>query len=346
MVAVKSGDVEARLSRIDPRTSVVLLYGPDGGLVSERANALAHKAVDDPADPFQLVKLAGEDVAADPQRLVDEANTIGLFGGRRVIWVKAGGRNLAPALAPVLAAPPADTLVMLEAGDLNRSSPLRTMCERSTAALALPCYADEGRTLVSLVDDMLAGAGLTIDREARETLLSLLGADRLATRNEIAKLALYAHGQETVTLDDVEAVVGDVSSLTFDAAVDAAFAGNLAEVDHAAARLRSEGLDAGVLMGMALRHALMLLRATFALDGGAGFDEATRPMRLNFRRKDTVARQLRLWTASRLVFAIRACGEAAAAIRRQSALAPAIAHRALMELARQAQRVVLGSPAR
>jgi len=35
------------------RTSIILLYGPDSGLVRERAEALLASAVDDPNDPFR-----------------------------------------------------------------------------------------------------------------------------------------------------------------------------------------------------------------------------------------------------------------------------------------------------
>ncbi len=338
MVAVKASDVDARIAKLDPRAVVYLVFGPDSGLVSERAKALADKAVDDPADPFQMVKLAGDDVAADPQRLVDEANTIGLFGGRRVVWVKPTSKSLAAAVAPVLAAPPADALIVLEAGDLNRTSPLRALCEKSPAALALPCYADEGKTLAALVNDMLAKDGFSIDRETRETLLSLLGADRLATRNEVGKLALYARGRDTITLDDVEAVVGNVSALTSEAALDAAFAGDLDGFDRAYARLRAEAVDPGTLMNAALRHALMLLRARFAIETGTGIEEQLRSMRVNFRREETVKRQLRAWTSGRLVAVIRACGEAVAEARRQPSLAAAVAHRALLDFARSAAR--------
>ena len=44
---------------------------------------------------------------AEPARLVEEANTMPLFGGRRAVWVKAGSRNIAAAVEAVLAAPPA-----------------------------------------------------------------------------------------------------------------------------------------------------------------------------------------------------------------------------------------------
>ncbi len=98
MTAVKAGEVEGTLKRLSPRVVAVLFYGPDAGLVAERAKATASRAVDDPSDPFQLIRLDGDAVAADPARLADEAGTIGLFGGKRAIWVKPSSRNLAPAV--------------------------------------------------------------------------------------------------------------------------------------------------------------------------------------------------------------------------------------------------------
>src|SRR5215217_1446492 len=123
MVAVKAGNVEGALRRADAHTPVILIYGPDTGLVAERARAAAERAVDDPADPFQLIRIEGDAIAADPARLADEAGTIGLFGGKRAIWVKPSSCNLAPAVTPVLDMPLEDTLIVIEAGDLGKSSP-------------------------------------------------------------------------------------------------------------------------------------------------------------------------------------------------------------------------------
>ncbi len=102
MVAVKAADVDAFVARPDPARPVMLVFGPDAGLVSERVNALVKASVDDVNDPFALARLEGEDVTANPARLVEEAQTIPLFGGRRAVWVKAGGRNIAPAVEALL----------------------------------------------------------------------------------------------------------------------------------------------------------------------------------------------------------------------------------------------------
>lgn len=338
MVAVKSGEVEAVLRRADARACLFLVYGPDAGLVSERARLLAERAVADPADPFQLVRLDGDDVAADPLKLADEANTIGLFGGRRAIWIKPTSRNLVPAVTPLVAVPPLDAVVVIEAGDLAKSSPLRSLCERSPAALALPCHGDGARDVGMLVDSMLREAGLSIAREAREALVSQLGADRVASRNEIAKLALYAHGQASVTLDDIERCVGDVSSLAADAAIDAAFGGNFTSLDQAVARLSLEGLDAGVLVGFALRHAWALARARMAVDQGKGSAAAVEGMRLHFKRKSHLERHVRLWTLPMLDRAIRDCGEAVAKARQQPALASPVAMKCLWSITLAARR--------
>ena len=117
---------EGALRRPDPRIGVYLFYGPDTGLVSERAETVAERSVDDPNDPFQMIRLDGDVVASDPTRLADEAGTMGLFGGRRALWIGATSRNLAPALEPVLKERLQDTTIIIEGGDLAKSAPLRT----------------------------------------------------------------------------------------------------------------------------------------------------------------------------------------------------------------------------
>ena len=111
----------------DPRIGIYLVYGPDIGLVNERAKIVAERAVDDPADPFQLIRLDGDDIAGDPGRLADEAGTMGLFGGKRALWIRATSRNIAPAIDAVLKNELQDTIIVVEAGDLAKTSPLRNL---------------------------------------------------------------------------------------------------------------------------------------------------------------------------------------------------------------------------
>jgi DNA polymerase-3 subunit delta len=341
MVAIKTADVDAFVARPSDSHPIILVFGPDAGLVRERAEKLAANAVDNTDDPFALVRLPGDTVAADPARLVDEASTIPLFGGRRAIWVKVGGRdNIVPAVEMLLAAPPRDCRIVIEAGDLRRNAPLRVACERAKNAVALPCYSDGDRELIRLIDDEMRQAGLDIMPDARAALLPFLGGDRQSSRSEIRKLALYAHGRGRVTVEDVMAVVADASSTALDDVIDAACAGRLPELETSFTKALADGTSAGSILSAASRHVAQLHKLTLAVESGSSIDSAIGAMRppLHFSRKDAMQSALRRWTPDRATRAMIQLSEAILETRKRPELANAIAQRALMNLATAARK--------
>jgi DNA polymerase-3 subunit delta len=338
MVAIKAADVEAFLARPDPARPVVLVFGPDAGLVSERVGALVKASVDDVNDPFSLVRLEAEELSANPSRLVEEAQTIPLFGGRRAVWAKAGSRNIAPAVEAVLALRSSECRTVIEAGDLRRNAPLRVVCERAKNAAALPCYADTERDLARLIDAEMRAAGLALKPEARAMLVPLLGGDRAASRNELRKLALYAQGRGEIDVDDVTAVVSDASTLALDELVDTAFAGRPADLEAQLGKVRAAGSPVGSIFFAAQRQLAQLHKWRTAIETGAPFsiDHVQPP--LHFRRKTLVEAALKQWNAARLATAMAELADAVLTSRRTPALADTIAERALLALAVKARR--------
>src|SRR3569623_3364094 len=114
MTALKTAEIDRFVARPDPAQPIVLVYGPDAGLVRERVDALVKSAVDDVSDPFAFVRIEGDERSGNPARLVEEAHTVPLFGGRRAVLVKAGSRNIAGAGDMVIAAPSRDCRVSVE----------------------------------------------------------------------------------------------------------------------------------------------------------------------------------------------------------------------------------------
>jgi DNA polymerase III subunit delta len=344
VVALRGSAVEAYLSRPDPAQPIALVFGPDAGLVSERALALMTASVPDLHDPFALVRLEGDEVAADPARLVDEALTVPLFGARRGIWVKVGNRDCARAVEALLLAPIRDCQIVIEAGDLRRTAPLRSVCERARQVAVIGCYADAERDLMRLIDVELRQEGLTITQDARVALVALLGADRTASRNELRKLALYGRGKSRIDIDDVMAVVADAAALALDALVDAAMAGRPGEVETHWARGRAAGTAPGRVMSALLREVGQFHRARLALESGASLEAAAELLvpKTQFRRRPAVEAALKRWTAARLARLMEPLANAALEARQVSgataALADAIVERALLRVALAAGR--------
>jgi DNA polymerase-3 subunit delta len=340
MTAIKASDIDRFVAKPDPRMPIVLVYGPDAGLVRERVDALVKASVDDPNDPFAFVRIEGEDLSGNPSRLVDEANTVPLFGGRRAVLVKAGSRNIAAAVEPVLASPSDECRIIIEAGDLKKSSPLRALIEKAKTAAALPCYVDNSAAIGMLIDSEMRDAQLTIAPDARTMLAQLLGGDRLASRNEIRKLAMYAQGKARVELDDVMAVVADASALALDGVIDAAFAGRTAEVETEFNKARAGGSSPAAIISAAIRQISNLHKMRLAVDDGDSIEFAMKrgAPPVHFTREKKVGDALRVWTPARLVRTMETLAEASLDARRNAPLAEAIAQRTLLSIAVNARR--------
>lgn len=340
MVAIAPREIEAYLAKPQSLHPVILLFGPDAGLVRERAEALVAVSVDDAKDPFALVRMDGDDLASEPSRLVEEAMSIPMFGGRRAVRVRVGTKSFVSGVETLLGEALKDCRVIIEAGDLRKDAPLRTLCEKAKSAAAISCYADGVRDLARLIDMEMQDAGLSIAADAREVLIGLLGGDRQASRNEVRKLALYAHGKGNVMLDDISAVITDASALALDPMIDNAFAGRAADFEVHFSKAIAGGTTPNAIMFAAQRQAALLHKAALQVESGQSVESAYGRAipRWHFSREGLVQTALRNLSPARLAQFMQQLGDAAFDVRRRAALAETIAQRALMAIAVNARR--------
>src|SRR6185312_13798590 len=155
MAQKKASEVDRWLSRPEPAYRLVLIYGPDRGLVSERARSFAARTGLPLDDPFAVMRLDANELDQPPGRLEDEARTVPMFAEKRLIWVANAGaqKNLAADVKRVADDPPSDAIILIEAGELKKNAALRTVVEGAAAAMALPCYADDARAIDLLIDE-------------------------------------------------------------------------------------------------------------------------------------------------------------------------------------------------
>lgn len=337
MGQLKTNEVDGWLARTPPPTPIVLVYGPDRGLVTERARVYAEKCGIPLDDPFSVVRLDASDVDKQAGRLVDEANTMPMFAGRRLIWVRnaLGQKALADDVKVLCADPPRDTLILIEAGDLKKGVGMRAVVEASAAALALPCYADDAAATDTLIDAQLAKAGMTMAQEARTVLRQHIGGDRIATRSELEKLVLASMGSDAISLSDVRALVGDASALSAEDMVDAIFVGDLAGFDRLfSSQIRAASQTFTVLSAVQRQfQALLALRLAMEREGrSAGAAVAAARPPVFFSRRKLVENALLQWTSNELVEILGRLHRTVHETRRRADLAVALTHKTLTEL--------------
>src|ERR1700690_4564535 len=178
------------LKSANTSVAAVLFYGPDQGLVRERAVDLVVQVAGDAADPFRVAELTAAQLKEDPTRLADEAAALSLSGGRRVLRLREVADGHAEALGALLAGPAPASFLVLEAGDLAPRSALRKVFETAGNAAAVACYLDDDEALGKVIAETLKDHGLAIEDEALAYLIAHLGGDRGVSRQELEKLAL------------------------------------------------------------------------------------------------------------------------------------------------------------
>lgn len=322
---------------------LLLIYGPDTGSVNEVAGKLVDASGIDSSDPFQFVKLDAAELDEAGGRLLDEARTISMFGGQRVIRMGqcTNDKSLCAAVAELLETPPEDCTIIFEAANLKPKTGLRGLFANARAGVAIPCYADQQQDISRLIEESFEAAGIRIDQDARRYLSTHLGGDRGATRSELEKITLYLHGQSQASIEEIRPISGDASALGTDQVLDDMITGKVAQFDKAFARYVAAGNNLNALLFAAQSFAQRLEELKHRVETErkppSAIVDAARPP-IFFGRKAIFTAALDLWTTDALRSMVDRLDSALLEFRQQSAIGPSIVHRHLVRIAEEARR--------
>jgi DNA polymerase III subunit delta len=337
---IPAGRADRFVQQPGDEIDAVLLYGPDNGLVRERAQTLARAIVEDLSDPFLVTEITPGDLRDDRARLADEASALSMIGGRRVVRLRDATDSLIGAVDNLLDGRALAALVILEAGELSPRSRLRKSFEGAPRGAAIACYSDDPRALEGVIRDTLENHNLTVSGDALIYLRENLGGDRMISRTELEKLAAYCAGDAEVSLEAAVACVGDSAVMTLDDICFAAASGDQRALLRSLGRGFDEGMEPVRILRGAARHFMRLQFAAGAVSGGETVERAIKALRppVFFKQQDQFRAQLRGWNLGELSNSVDALMSAELDCKTTGIPAEATCERALMRLAARGAR--------
>ena len=341
MLTIKNDQADAFVRAPPADVRAFLVQGPDEGLVSERARFLISAVKARAGADASVIRIEGDKLAADPDAYVSDLYGASLFGGARILTVRAGGRDIAGALEPVLKAPADDAYLIVEAANLrkDREGPLRAAFATGRQTVAIDCYPDDRASLGRLIEDEARQRGAEVTAEARAALLDMLGPDRLANRLELEKLFLYGLSANRIGLEDVEAIVAGQDDVTLEEVLDVLLSG---EPKTVAETLNAFSADASDLQGFAFRlvtRLLILLGLAEAMAQGEPFAQALRDLGawVPSKSQPALQRQAQRWRPAALRRLVPILFRYLARSRQQGKLAGVLLERFLWNLTTSAR---------
>ncbi len=334
MVELKTPQINKFLNAPPPNIEAALVFGPDTGLVSERSQLLAMKFAGRVDPPGDIIRIDDEDLAGDPERLAVELQTASMFGDKNVVRIKVSNRLDVDLIGELLDQGNFTNALIVEGGELKRGVKLRKLFEKSKFGVGIPCYPDDNRNLDHLITEEFANSEVQIKPEVREHIIELIGSDRALSRSEIAKLSLYAVGKSQLTIDDVDQVIGDTSSITMDSIASAALEGKLTLSLDQFDRFIASGQPAFLVLNALNRYLMRLYMVAIEMDAGQSLSSAIKKLRppVHFKHEKVFQNQCRNWSRTRIMSALKLVQETTSRTRKNHQLESVFVERLLMTL--------------
>lgn len=289
------------LTSPDKSIKIFLFYGPDEGLVRELGKALCLSILDSLDDPFCYSELSAGGLSDDPAKLMDELTAISMMGGERVVRLRGATGNSKNLIEPTLNLNLDTTTFVIEAGDIRKDSALVKMVKSLPHGAVTPCVHDKAQDINSLFKEILGAAGLSASRDVEEYLRQNLGSDRSISRQELDKLVLFmGNEQRPLTLEDVQANIGDSSSQTVFDIIDATLGGNLTVLERRLNKAFSAGESPIAFLRIIQGQLKQLHKAAALIDAGQRSGDAIKKAGIPYYNQKKAQVQLSGKTAAHM----------------------------------------------
>ncbi len=96
-----------------------------------------------------------------------------------------------------------DITVVVNSGNLDKKSKLRSLFEKDKNLICVPFYKDDNRTLMQLANNFFKNNKISISQEIINLIVERSSGDRINLNNELNKISLFLINKEKVNIDDV-----------------------------------------------------------------------------------------------------------------------------------------------
>ncbi len=292
------------LDAANPAIRLYLLHGPDEAGAADYAARLGRALGAD----AERVAIEGASLRGDPGRLVDEARSLALFGGRRWILVSGAGDEALEAAQLLIAEPKVEHPVVILGPGLRTTSKLTQFAVAEPAAMSFACYIPDGANAERMVVGIAREQGLRPSPGAIRRLMAASGGDRAVIAREIEKFALYldaaADRPRELDEDAIDALGADLGDTQMSDVVDAALEGRVHDIARELARFTDSGGAAIPLLRQIVRKLMTLAAMRAEVDAGKQASAVVKARRVHFREEPSTIRQVQKWKSTDIAAAI------------------------------------------
>ena len=182
------------LSSVPQQIFGVLLYGPNKGLVSLRAETLYTDWFNCSNSKTEIIKLEGADILKNNSLLFDNLNSMSLISNLTIISISNCSGAITKLFKEINFSNYEDIKIIIKNDEMGPRSSLRTLFENNALLASLPCYEDGLNENISFIKETFIKNNLVVPENYIEEIANYLSTDRLINKQELNKFITYING--------------------------------------------------------------------------------------------------------------------------------------------------------
>ena len=279
----------------------ILIYGPNEGLIRDHIGKIKSDYLSDV--DFEEVSITGKSLDLNPDTLTTSANSISMFNSYKLIILESLKDKNVSELESVINSAPTQTMLIVKADNLKKTSKLRKLFENNAQCYALACYEDDAKSMMRLIDNFMKENNISIDRDIKNYLMQTLSTDRMISFNELQKISLfYANDDTTPNLEEIKNLLNDTSSNNLQKMNEAVMYGNTVKSSNILSKLLSEGSNPISILRSLINYLKRLQKVKVEMKKGSNFDNAIKFLRppLFWKDKENFQQHCLRWPLNKI----------------------------------------------
>ena len=150
--------------------------------------------------------------------LTDEFFSFSMLGGRKLIIVRDADIAASAALKILFAeknfAQKSENFILIQAGDLDKSSALRKLAEDNPNFAAIACYEDDERAIKQFISNELVKNQIKFSAQVADLLVAKFGKNRQVILSELEKIIIFLGEEKNLTTEIVDKLIGSEAEIS------------------------------------------------------------------------------------------------------------------------------------
>tara|TARA_B100001250_G_scaffold394123_1_gene397610 strand:- start:2166 stop:3191 length:1026 start_codon:yes stop_codon:yes gene_type:complete len=318
---------------------IFLVYGPNEGLVRNIIQSLS--SIFKNNDPADEVVLSAKTLDEEPNKLIDEIQTFSMFSSKKIIHVDAIKDKHSSIIEEIKNIEFKDALLILKSDNLAKTSKLRKLFDSSKIIFSIPCYEDDTKSIMNLVQNFIENSNLKLNREIKNYLVQFLSNDRSLNQHELEKIYLFQKDrQEDLSIDEVKLILNDSTSTSLNKVNECIMYGKTKSASKIINKVFSEGTNSIAIIRSLTNYMLRIQQTKIEIKKQKSFEEAIKVLKppLFWKDKDNFQNHCKAWSLKDIEKNLNLLLSAEYECKSESFLSPMICERYVLNIANQGKR--------